>query len=106
MGDVAGHSARMREIHGDVVGGGATEEAQASRAALVNALVEVTLRPIGAAILEQPEVRKKVPHTMTVADLKRLCFSIFKKVPLDRLNLVLPIQGCHLVCHLTMIAEN
>merc|ERR1711912_47819 len=83
----------MGEIHGEVVGGDTTEEAQASRAALVNALVEVTLRPIGAAILEQPEVRKKVPHTMTVADLKRLCFSIFKKVPLDRLNLVLADPG-------------
>merc|ERR1719272_979169 len=90
---MAAHAARLLEIHGDVVGGGMTEEAQASRGALCNALVEVTLRPIGAAILEQMEVKKKLPHTMTVADLKRLCFSIFKKVPLDRLNLVLADPG-------------
>merc|ERR1711924_59257 len=93
MGDTTAHAARLREIHGDVVGGGATEEEQASRAALVHGLVEGTLRPIGAAILEQPEVKKRVPHTMTVVDLKRLCYSIFKKVPLDRLRLVLADPG-------------
>jgi hypothetical protein len=91
--DVAAHAARLRAIHGDVIGGGQTEEDQASRVALVNALVEVTLRPIGAAILDQPEVKKKVPHTMTVVDLKRLCLAIFKKVPLERINLVLADPG-------------
>ena len=40
--DVAAHAARLRAIHGEVIGGGATEEAQASRAALVNTLVQVT----------------------------------------------------------------
>jgi len=91
--DIAVHAARLREKHGDVVGGAVTEEEQASRAALVNNLVEVTLRPIGAAILEQPEAKKRLPHTMTVVDLKRLCHSIFKKVPLDRLRLVLADPG-------------
>merc|ERR1712070_178951 len=91
--DIAAHAARLRDIHGEVVGVAVTEDAQASRQALVNALVEVTLRPIGAVILEQPEVKKRVPHTMTVADLKRLCHSIFKKVPLERLNLVLADPG-------------
>lgn len=91
--DVDAHAARLREIHGEVVSGDATEAAQATRAALVNTLVEVTLRPIGAAILEQPQVKKRVPHTMTVVDLKRLCHSIFKKVPLERINLVLADPG-------------
>jgi len=87
------HIARLHAIHGEVVAGDVTEEAQASRAAIVNALVEVTLRPIGAAILDQPQVKKRVPHTMTVVDLKRLCHSIFKQVPLDRVNLILADPG-------------
>jgi len=91
--DVSAVAARLRGLHGDVIGGGATEEEGADRAALVNMLVEVTLRPIGGAILDQPEVKKRLPHTMTVGDLKRLCLSIFKKVPLDRLNLVLADPG-------------
>lgn len=91
--NVDAHIARLRAIHGEVVAGDATEAAQATRAAIVNALVEVTLRPIGAAILDQPQVKKRVPHTMTVGDLKRLCHSIFKQVPLDRINLILADPG-------------
>mmetsp|Transcript_70973 Transcript_70973/g.129926 ORF Transcript_70973/g.129926 Transcript_70973/m.129926 type:complete len:628 (-) Transcript_70973:103-1986(-) len=87
--DVPAHVNRLQAIHGEIVGGDCTEEAQASRAALVNALVEVTLRPIGAAIMEQPQVKKRVPHTMTVAELKRLCQLLFKQVPLDRIGLLL-----------------
>lgn len=87
--DVSAHVNRLQSIHGEIVGGDCTEEAQASRAALVNALVEVTLRPIGAAIMEQPQVKKRVPHTMTVAELKRLCQLLFKQVPLDRIGLLL-----------------
>lgn len=91
--DVAAHAARLRGIHGDVVGGGASEEAQASRSALSNALVEVILRPIGAAIVEQQPAKKRVPHTMTVGELKRLCHLLFKQVPLDRVRLVLADPG-------------
>lgn len=75
-------------------------------------LVEVTLRPVGAAIVEKPVTKKKarretrrnlphssfgvqcwmwqqrfrdvssvqVPHTMTVAELKRLAHLLFKQV--------------------------
>jgi hypothetical protein len=91
--NVEAHIARLHSIHGEVVAGDVTEEAAASRAAIVNALVEVTLRPIGAAILDQTQVKKRVPHTMTVAELKRLCLSIFKQVPLDRINLILADPG-------------
>jgi hypothetical protein len=91
--DVGAHVKRLQAIHGEVVSSDATEEAQASRAALVNALVEVSLKPIGAAILEQPPVKKRVPHMMTVGDLKRLCHSVFKKVPLDRINLLMAEPG-------------
>ena len=41
------------------VGGEATEHSQAARSALLNALVEVTLRPVGAAIVEKPVTKKK-----------------------------------------------
>jgi hypothetical protein len=91
--DVAAHAARLRERHGEVVGGDATEEAQASRSALMHALVEVTLRPVGAAILEQALQTKRVPHTMTVGELRRLCQSLFKKVPLNRIRLSLVDEG-------------
>merc|ERR1712113_309926 len=87
--EISAHVERLRKIHGEVVGGGATEEAQATRSALRNALVEVMLRPVGAAIVEQPCVTKRVPHTMTVGELKRLCQMLFKKVPLDRVRIVL-----------------
>lgn len=92
--DIAAHVARLRAVHGDVVGGDAlTEKAQASRSALANALVEVTLRPVGAAIIDKPPTKKKVPHTMTVGELKRLAQLLFKQVPLDRLQLTLADDG-------------
>jgi len=87
--DVAAHGARLRGVHGEVVGGGASEEAQATRSALTNALVEVTLRPVATSILEQAPIRKRVPHTMTVAELKKLSQLLFKQVPLPRVHLVL-----------------
>jgi len=87
--DIAAHVSRLQKIHGDVVGGEVTEEAQAARSTLVFSLVEVTLRPVAAAILEQPAVVKKLPHTMTVGELRRLSQTLFKKVPLERVRLVL-----------------
>lgn len=87
--DVPAHVSRLCAVHGAVVGGDVTEEAQATRSALVNALVEVTLRPVGVAILDQAPAMKKLPHTMTVAELRRLCHSLFKKVPVSRIRLVL-----------------
>lgn len=91
--DLPGHAARLRAVHGEVVGGDVTEEAQAARSALVHALVQVSLRPIGAAILDQAPVKKRLPHTMTVAELKRLCQQIFKQVPLPRVRLLLADPG-------------
>jgi len=91
--DVASHADRLRLVHGDVVGGGATEAAQAQRGALVNALVEVTLKPTGAAIVDRPPVKKRLPHTMTVSELKRLCESLFKQVPVHRVRLFLAEEG-------------
>lgn len=90
---ISEHVERLRSIHGTVVGGDVTEHSQASRSALFNALVEVTLRPVGAAIVEKPVTKKKVPHTMTVAELKRLAHLLFKQVPLDRLTLTLADDG-------------
>lgn len=87
--DIAGHVSRLHGIHGEVVGGDMTEGAQASRAALLHTLVEVILRPVGVAIVEQPSATKRVPHTMTVAELKRLCQLLFKQVPQDRIRLQL-----------------
>mmetsp|Transcript_89773 Transcript_89773/g.159610 ORF Transcript_89773/g.159610 Transcript_89773/m.159610 type:complete len:615 (+) Transcript_89773:65-1909(+) len=87
------HVARLRAIHGDVVGGEVTEHSQATRSALSNALVEITLRPIGAAIVDKPPARKKVPHTMTVGELRRLVHLLFKQVPSDRLVLTLADDG-------------
>jgi len=86
---IAGHIERLRGIHGEVITGAVSEEAQATRNALVHSLVSVTLRPIGAAILDQPAVTKRLPQTMQVADVKKLAGSIFKKVPLDRIKLSL-----------------
>jgi len=91
--NISEHVERLRSIHGTVVGGDVTEHSQASRSALFNALVEVTLRPVGAAIVEKPVTKKKVPHTMTVAELKRLAHLLFKQVPLDRLTLTLADDG-------------
>lgn len=89
----AGHLARLIALHGEVVGGADTEEAQATRSALVNCLCEVVLQPVGAAILEQAPIQKRVPHTMTVSELKQLCHSLFKKVPLARMQLLLADPG-------------
>jgi len=83
------HATRLRGIHGEVVGGDATEEAQAHRSSLVHSLVQVSLRPVGGAILDQPTASKRLPHTMTVGELKRLCQTIFKQVPFDRIRLQL-----------------
>jgi len=87
--DIAAHVARLRGIHGEVVSATGTEEQQATRSALVHNLVEVSLRPIGAVVLDQPAIRKRLPHTMTVAELKQLCQTLFKKVPIDRISLLL-----------------
>lgn len=81
------HIERLRTLHGEVVGGVATEEAQASRNTLMNSLVSVTLRPVGSAIVDQPVMVKKLPHTMTVTEIKRLCHSLFRKIPIDRIRL-------------------
>lgn len=91
--DVPSQAARLQAIHGEVVGGDMTEEGQASRSTLLHALVEVSLRPIGVAIVEQPTLKKKVPHTMTVGELKRLAQLLFKKVPLERIKLLLADDG-------------
>jgi len=91
--DVPAHVSRLCAVHGTVVGGDVTEEAQASRSALVHALVEVTLRPVGVAILDVAPAVKKLPHTMTVAELRRLCHTLFKKVPVNRIRLVLADEG-------------
>jgi hypothetical protein len=91
--NIDAHVLRLRDIHGVVVGGDVTEEAQASRSALCNAIVEVTIRPIGASILDQPQVTKKLPHTMTVGELKRLSQKQFKKISLDRIKLYLGDPG-------------
>lgn len=91
--NLAEHTARLRRVHGEIAGGDVTEAAQAGRSALVNAVVEVTLRPIGAAILGQEQVRKRVPHSMKVAELKRLAQLLFKKVPLERIQLILGEPG-------------
>lgn len=91
--DLRWHVARLQKIHGDVVCSDVTEDAQATRSALFNALVEVTLRPVGAAIVEQAVIKKKVPHTMTVAEMRKLAQVLFKKVPLERVRLVLADDG-------------
>jgi len=87
--DVAAHVERLRGVHGEIVGGDLTEEAQAQRSALAQSLVQVSLRPIGGAILDQKPVSKRLPHTMTVAELKRVCQAFFKQVPYDRIQLQL-----------------
>lgn len=92
--DTRAHIERLRALHGDVVGGGLSETAQATRSALVHSLVEITLRPVGAAILDQPPTKKRVPHTMTVGELKRLSQKLFKQVPLPRIRLLLA-DGVH-----------
>jgi len=79
---------RLKEIHGDVATAIGTEEEQANRASLAHNLVTVKIRPFGTAIIEQQMHTKKLPHSMTVAELKRLCFSLFKKVPLDSMKLL------------------
>lgn len=89
--DVQANITRLMKIHGEIVAAGdATEEAQAARAAINKNLVEVRLRPVGVAIMDHTEQRKKVPHSMTITELKQLCAVLFKnKIPLDRIRLVL-----------------
>mmetsp|Transcript_74970 Transcript_74970/g.160526 ORF Transcript_74970/g.160526 Transcript_74970/m.160526 type:complete len:645 (+) Transcript_74970:52-1986(+) len=87
--NVAAHLERLRGLHGDIVGSTESEEKNSSRTALLHALAEVTLRPVACAILDQAPATKKVPHTMTVAELKRLAQLMFKQVPLERVQLVL-----------------
>lgn len=59
----------------------------------MNTLVEVVLRPVAACILDQAAVKKRVPHTMTVSQLKVLSQKTFKHLPLARLSLVLADPG-------------
>merc|ERR1712190_244038 len=59
----------------------------------MNSLVEVVMRPVGGAIVEQQPIKKRVPHTMTVGELTRLCQTLFKLIPLDRVRLVLADPG-------------
>jgi len=72
---IESHSTRLRNIYAEVVG---------------DLLVEVTLQPFGAELLDQKPVMKKVPHTMTIAELKTLAHQSFgEKVPLERMQLLL-----------------
>lgn len=70
---VESHATRLKSLYADVVG---------------ELLVEVTLEPFGAELLDQKPFMRKVPHTMTVAELKSLAHQGFgEKVPLDRMQL-------------------
>jgi len=72
---VDAHAARLQGIYAEVVG---------------SLLVEVTLKPFGAAILDQAPVKKSVAHTMKVSDLKLLAWQTFgEKIPLDQVQLQL-----------------
>lgn len=73
--NVESHAARLQSIYAEVTG---------------EFLVEVTLQPFGAEILEQKSVMKKVPHIMTIIQLKTLAWQAFgEKIPLERLQLLL-----------------
>lgn len=72
---VDSHASRLKSLYADVVG---------------EFLVEVTLEPFGAELLDQKPVVKKVPHTMTIAELKALAHKSFgEKVPVERMQLLL-----------------
>lgn len=87
--DVDAHLARIRASY-DINEGPSEGDTVKLGSTLADCIVEVRLQPVGTAIMEMPELKKKLPGTMTVGDLKRLCCKLFKqKIPLDRLTLTM-----------------
>lgn len=85
--NIDAHLERLRAMH--CYERNPTNPADTSENTMAHQLFEVRLQPFGAEILGMNEVKKKLPGTMTVGELKKLCFKLFKqKIPLDRIKLV------------------
>ncbi|KEP65424.1 UNVERIFIED_CONTAM: CAP-Gly domain-containing protein [Hammondia hammondi] len=66
---------RLTQIHGDF----SLETTQGEGGALVlaSSLVSILLQPDAASIFDKPAVKKRIPKSMRVRDLKTLCMRLF-----------------------------
>nr|CEL65654.1 TPA: Hypothtetical protein, related [Neospora caninum Liverpool] len=67
---------RLTETHGDF-SLGETAQGEGGAVVLASSLVDVLLQPDAAVIFDKPPVKKRVPKSMRVRDLKTLCMRLF-----------------------------
>lgn len=70
------HKARLEEQHGE---GLVVQQGAAAGAGFASTLIELTIQPEAGSIIHMPAVKKKLPHTMLIKDLKLFCHAVFGK---------------------------
>jgi len=81
------HRERLEAKHGEgLVYAEADGNSDANhKAAFAAQLVELTLQPVAGCIIEKPPVKKKLPATLSVGEVKLFCHSVFgKSLPVER----------------------
>ncbi|KYK69020.1 CAP-Gly domain-containing protein [Toxoplasma gondii TgCatPRC2] len=66
---------RLTQIHGDF--SLATTQGEGGAAVLASSLIGILLQPDAASIFDKPAVKKRIPKSMRVRDLKTLCMRLF-----------------------------
>lgn len=75
----------MEKVHGE---GLVVQQGAAAGAGFASTLVELTIQPEAGCIIHMPPVKKKLPHTMLIKDLKLFCHAVFgKKLPVADMKL-------------------
>lgn len=90
--DIEAHRERLSAKHGDVVQYSFDPSQLARDKAIASNIVEVTLIPVAACVVTMPRLKKRLPRTMTVGELRRLCVKLFKDIPLLHITLMLEEQ--------------
>lgn len=73
------------QVHGE---GLVVQQGAAAGAGFASTLVELTIQPEAGCIIHMPPVKKKLPHTMLIKDLKLFCHAVFgKKLPVADMKL-------------------
>lgn len=83
----ADHRTRLTAVHGEGVQGSQVTTL------LKDSLVELEFVPFGSRIVTMNPVKKKVPNTLQISDLKVLVSKLFKGVPVECLRLVAAEAG-------------
>ncbi|CAD7942030.1 unnamed protein product [Amoebophrya sp. A120] len=87
------HRKRLEAVHGEGFVYQKTAENTGGSAFGAN-LMELTLQPAGGSILHLPPLRKKIPGTISIAELKTFCHNCFQRLlPVKEMRLAVVNPG-------------